>query len=160
MSNEPWNTWPFRAGTSADWECGDMSPHSKARARQRGVTLIELIGVLTVLAIFACALVPVLIRQMDKIAGDQESASLKSISEALQQSILRNRYIPNDANWVSTVATELGVNASNVATNGRKQPRFFLIDPALQVGTNGAGLPYAQTNWVSGSILLSATAVI
>src|SRR6266516_4143191 len=103
---------------------------------QRAFTLIEMIGTLTVIAILATILVPVLIRQLDKIAGDQESAALKSFGDALQQSIMRNRYIPSDADWASRIAAELGVNVSNVTTNARKKPRFFLIDPAFQVGTN------------------------
>ncbi len=30
-----------------------------------------------------------------------------------------------------------------VTTNARYQARIFLIDPALQIGTNGGGLPYS-----------------
>ncbi len=131
----------------------------KCRTSQSEVafSLIELIGVLTVIAILAAVLVPVLIRQMDKMAGDQESASLKSIGDALQQSIMRNRYIPSDSDWATNIAIELGVNISNVKTNGRKQPRFFLIDPGLQVGVNGGQLPYLQT--VAGSVVNSGGSV-
>jgi type II secretory pathway pseudopilin PulG len=102
-----------------------------------------MIGVLTVIAILAAILLPALLRQMDKIAGQQESASLKSFGEALQQSILRNRYIPASNDWASVVAAELGTDIANVTTNqSRKQPRVFLIDPSLNI--NGAGLPYTQ----------------
>jgi len=45
--------------------------HQRARQSQRALTLIEMIGVLAVLAILAAILLPALIRQMDKIAGDQ-----------------------------------------------------------------------------------------
>src|SRR5437016_3062066 len=68
---------------------------------QRAFSLIELIGVLAVIAILAAVLVPALIRQLDKIAGDQESAALKSFGGALQASIMRltpahpaNHYVP------------------------------------------------------------------
>src|SRR5438128_7417341 len=116
---------------------------------QRAFSLIEIIGVLAVIGILAGAIVPALIRQMDKIAGDQESAALKSFSDALQQSIMRNRYIPTYTNWATNIATELGVDVSNVTTNARRQPRFFLIDTALRIGNNNSGLPYTQANWVS-----------
>src|SRR5438034_1850096 len=127
---------------------------------ERAFTLIEMIGTLTVIALLATLLVPVLIRQMDKIAGDQESAALKSLGDALQQGIMRTRYIPSDVDWASRVAAELGVNVSNVTTNGRKKPRFFLVDPSFQVGTNSSGLPYAQSNWVAGSVVTSGGSVI
>src|SRR5207245_1609726 len=55
------------------------------RKSERAFSLIELIGVLAVIAILAAVLAPALIRQMDRIAGDQESASLKSFGDALQQ---------------------------------------------------------------------------
>ena len=75
--------------------------------RRRSFTLIELIGVVAVIALLAASLVPTLIRQMDRIAGDQESAALKSFGDALNQSIRRNRYIPSQTDWASTVATRL-----------------------------------------------------
>src|SRR6266542_2765424 len=71
------------------------TPLLRRPASERAFSLIEMIGVLAVIAILAAVLVPALIRQMDKIAGDQESASLKSFGDALLQSILRNRVIPS-----------------------------------------------------------------
>jgi hypothetical protein len=108
-------------------------------------------------------MVPSLIRQMDRIAGDQESAALKSLSDALHQSIMRNRYIPGASDWATNIATELGVGVANVTTNLRRQPRFFLIDPALRVGNNNSGLPYTQSAWVnqtnSASVITNGSGV-
>src|SRR5881397_3997456 len=114
-----------------------------------GFTIIEFVGVLAVIAILAAALAPVLIRQMDRIASKQESTRLKSIGEALRQSVIRNRYIPTWTNLASTVATELGVDISNVTTSGRKHPRFFLVDTNLSI--SGSGLPYRQNSIGSAS---------
>src|SRR6266567_4153921 len=137
------------------------------RKTLRAFSLIELIGVLAVIAILATALVPALIRQMDRIAGEQESAALKSFSDALQSSIMRltpahptSRYIPSDTDWASTVATELGVDIASVTNSPRRQPRFFLIDPALRIGNNSSGLPYNQTNWVAGSVDTNTAGVV
>jgi type II secretory pathway pseudopilin PulG len=110
----------------------------------RAMTLVELIGVLAVIAILAAVLVPALIRQADKAAGDLESARLKSFSDAFQSSILRSRYITNETGWATVVARELGIDIAAVTTSPRKQTRFLLIDPNLSI--NGAGLPYTQNS--------------
>src|SRR5207248_4695107 len=109
----------------------DFIRHSSflVRHSERAFSLIELTGVLAVIAILAAATVPTLIRQMDRIAGEQENAALKSLSDALQQSILRKRYVPGASDWATNIAAELGVDVANVNTNqARRQPRFFLID--------------------------------
>src|SRR6266498_2241621 len=111
----------------------------RSACRLRAFSLIELIAVLAATAIMAAALVPALVRHMDRIAGERESAALKSFADALQQSIRRNRYIPNHTDWATNVAAELGVDVANVTTSPRNQPRFFLIDPNWQIGSSVAG---------------------
>lgn len=116
---------------------------------QRAMTLIEIVAVMVVLVILAAVIVPVLIRKMDQVAGDQESASLKGLADALQSSILRHRYIPSHTNWAQVVATERGVNLSDVNTNLRRQRRVCLVDPDLRIGSRTAGMDYRQDNYGS-----------
>jgi type II secretory pathway pseudopilin PulG len=111
--------------------------------------MIEMIGVLAVLGILAAVILSTTGRSLAIAAANVETTNLVSFSTALQNHILRNRYIPgpytND--WATHIATELGVNVSSVTTNAWNIPRCFLIDPAMQIGANAAGvLPYAQTN--------------
>jgi prepilin-type N-terminal cleavage/methylation domain-containing protein len=122
----------------------------QTRASQRGLTLIEMIGVLAIIAVVASIVLPALVRQTDKAVADLESASLQSFGTAFQNNVMRTRRIPglvgND--WATNVAGELGLNIADVTNNVRRQPRLFLID------TNGfAGLlngptyaAYVQTN--------------
>jgi prepilin-type N-terminal cleavage/methylation domain-containing protein len=129
----------------------------------RAFSLIEMIGVLAVIAILATALAPAFVRQMDKSASDQESAALKSFGDALQSSIMRNRYIPSATTWATTVSTELGVDTTAVTDSPRRQPRFFLIDPSLNINNTGVtqggdgapALPYTQNS--AGSTNLPAS---
>src|SRR5437762_2503399 len=86
----------FPVRTNSIEPAGSGFGHSDfIRHSYRAFSLIELIGVLAVMAILAAVLAPALLRQMDKMAGDQESAALKSFGDALQASILRSRTIPS-----------------------------------------------------------------
>jgi len=109
-------------------------------------SLLQMIGLLAVISILAAALAPSFVRQMDKTAGDQESAALKSYGDALQQSIMRNRRVPGAANWdwATNIANELGADVASITNSPRKQSRFFVTDPNLSI--SGAGLPYSQTD--------------
>ena len=95
---------------------------------ERAFTLVEVIGVLAVIAILAAVLLPALIKETDKAVADQESVTLQAFNDALQRTILRTRTIPSETNWAAVVAGELGMATSDVLTNSRHWPRVFLID--------------------------------
>jgi type II secretory pathway pseudopilin PulG len=111
-------------------------------------TLIEVVGILAVLAILATIILSTTTQRLDIAAANLESTSLANCATALQNNILRNRYIPGPSDWATNIATELGVNVSSVTTNARNNPRCFLIDPALQMPPLAGTLPYAQSNTV------------
>src|ERR1051325_9560823 len=77
---------------------------SRLAVRLGAFSLIELSAVLGAIALLTLALAPAVVRQLDRIASDQETAALKFFGAALQQSIQRNRSIPSHTNWVTTVA--------------------------------------------------------
>jgi hypothetical protein len=134
-----------RSSASVEWERGKVG----------GLTLIGLLGVMAVLTILAAVLVPSAIRKLDQIAGDKEVAMLKSLSVALERSIMRRRVIPAHADWAQVVAAELGVNVAAVTENLRRQPRVLLIDPGFVVGNDDYeyGEEYAQDD-NRGSVLI------
>ena len=118
-------------------------------------TLIEMIAVLAILAIFAAVLLPVLVKEMDKSTADQERATLQSFADAFQQYVLTSRTVPDQNGWVSAITSRLGIGNNDVLYNAHQQAhqssnaRVFLIDPALALGAAGNGLPYAQTNYTA-----------
>ena len=122
--------------------------------RQRGFSLIEMIGVMAVVAILAIALAAVFIKQLDQMAADKESRQLKAFSESFRQGILKTKSIPSQAGWDSMIATNLGIEISQVRTNDRRLARIFLIDPALEIGASGGKLPYTQG--INGSRVIDA----
>lgn len=119
--------------------------HSGKRG-ERAVSLIELLGILAVMAILIAALVPALIRYLDRKASELETRELDRLAEGFQQHITRNRNVPDHNNYAQAIAAELGLHTNDITLNDRDRPRFFIIDPSIQIGTNTASpLPYTQT---------------
>ncbi|MGE3312954.1 MAG: type II secretion system protein [Limisphaerales bacterium] len=139
------------------------SPTRRAsrRLKAHGFTLVEILGTLTILTILSLALAPVLVREYDRQARDRESRTLESLATGLRSHILRTRTIPDHTGFAQALATEMGVQTSDVLLNGRRLPRVLLIDPAI---TNNLTLPFTQppfgtTNPIPislGMILLSS----
>jgi len=119
------------------------------RPEEGGFSLIEMIGVMSVALILALALAPILIKQLDQMAGDKESRQLRTFADAFRQAIKVTKSIPSQTGWDSMIATNLGLQVGQVRTNDRSVPRIFLIDPSLQIGVASGKLPYTQTT--SGS---------
>jgi prepilin-type N-terminal cleavage/methylation domain-containing protein len=117
-----------------------------------GFSLIEIIGVLTVLAILATAIFSATTKSIDIRVSRQETAVLQSFATALQNSILRNRYIPGTNDWYQRIADEMGVSTNAVLYNIRTpgSPRVLMIDPNISIGRAGGSLPYQQG--VGGSV--------
>jgi len=110
-----------------------------------GFNLIEMIGVMAIVAILALALAPVFIKELDQLAGDKEVKQLKALGEAFRQGVLKTKSIPDQTGWDTMVATNIGLEINQVRLNDRRVPRIFLIDPDIAVGGNGGKLPYNQT---------------
>jgi type II secretory pathway pseudopilin PulG len=122
-----------------------------------------MIGTLALIAILAGVLLPVLVRQTDKVVADQEVAILKSFRDGFQQYVLTTRVIPDQTTWHSAIAAKLGIGPNDVLYNIRQQShaitnsRVFLIDPALRMGipATPTGLPYSQTNYCVANATVS-----
>jgi len=131
----------------------------KSRSRQ-AFTLIEMIGIVTVLLILALALGPLLIKQLDQMAGDKEAAELKALVVGLRQGVLRAKVIPDQNGWDSMISTNIGLQIDQVRRNARGVPRLFLIDPGFgATGGGGVGL-YSQTINGTPSVPLSPRLMI
>lgn len=121
------------------WEPSDMPS-----LRRQSFSLIEVVGVLAIIAILAALAVPSLIKRVDEAASTKETVDLSALANALPSAILRNKAIPDESNWVQVVANELAVPLNKVSATPNGNPRVFLIDPALRLGTINGVLPYAQ----------------
>lgn len=119
--------------------------------RHRGWSLIEMVGVMGIIAIVALAVAPALLQQLVDVFRRNEAQMLEQMAEGLRRSIIRNHYIPSHEDVFSVIASELGLDEAKVRFNRVNRERVYLIDYGLKLGPgSGATLPYQQT-W-QGSI--------
>jgi hypothetical protein len=111
---------------------------------KRAFTVIELVGVLAIIAIIAAALAPNVIRRIDRAAWTREVSDLNTIGNGLLQTVTKDRLISN--NLPAAVSKYLDLSSSQITTTPRGFSRVFMMDPNLTSTTTGVGaLSYVQT---------------
>src|SRR5437667_9713620 len=95
---------------------------------RRAFSIIEFIGVLTILSILAGALFPVVIRRIDMAARTKEIATLSAMTDGYIRYVLRSNNIPDPGNWADNIASQLALAPADVATNSRRYARAFFVD--------------------------------
>lgn len=112
---------------------------------RHGFSLIEMIAVVTILAILVTATLPAFIRKADDAADSTEISNLAALANGFQKGVAHARYIPSFTNWATFVATNVSWQVAAVQTNGRNNERVFLVDPAFTLGpASASNLPYMQ----------------
>ena len=120
--------------------------HLRALA-QSGFTLIEVVGVLGIIAILAAVVTENVLKRIKLAHQNTEVASMTAVGGTLQTSIKRTKSIPAATNLASAVATYLSQSVTKVKTTVSGNTRLFLVDPNFRVGTNSALTPpYTQSS--------------
>ncbi len=120
---------------------------SRPTGHRSGFSLIEILGVLSIIAVLALVLTPNMVGEIDRAAHLQEAQALRRIALGLEQHVVQHRTIPDHGGWVEAVASETGESPSWVTANPRGGSRVLLIDPRFGVGPAGTNRPpYAQTH--------------
>lgn len=100
-------------------------------AAHTGFALIEMIGVLAIIAILAGALAPVAFRNIERAEGDREAAALRDIAEGLRQYYLAPAtlgQLPTTATWAADLAqTHVAQSANQIRTNRRDVRRVYEV---------------------------------
>jgi prepilin-type N-terminal cleavage/methylation domain-containing protein len=114
-----------------------------------GFTLIEMIGVLAIIAIIASAIVPNIAREVTRAIADAEDMELRSLEDAFLQYISESKSISGVATgqWNVDIAPYLSIPSAKIVTNKGSGTRRLIVRP-----TNGLGaFPYSQaTRFLAG----------
>ena len=84
-----------------------------------GFTLIEMIGVLAIMAVLASVLVPNVLHSLDRAAISAEATTLAALGGQAKLYLQVPGILPTPANWTT-----------DIATNRRAMARGYLVDPA------------------------------
>jgi prepilin-type N-terminal cleavage/methylation domain-containing protein len=116
-----------------------MNAHS-SRSPRGGFSLIEMIGVLAIMAILASVIVPNALRSLDRAAIRAEETSLAALGEQLKLYLRDNSALPSTAippatpNWTTQLASYADLSPTDLLTNKRANNRVYLVDPAAPGG--------------------------
>ncbi len=113
-------------------------PHTSLLTSSRGFTLVEMIGVLAILAILASFITPNVMNQLRSARRDAEDHQLANIAQGIELFVRQNRVFPENLADLSPdfVPTSTGQLTDN--PNGFL--RYYFVQPNISSYTNAAGL--------------------
>ena len=92
--------------------------------------MIEMIGVLAVMAIIAGVIMPNALRSLDRAAVNTEVQNLSMVGDQIKLYLRDQGAAPTSANWTTVLSSYAGLSPADLATNKRQVDRVYLTDPA------------------------------
>jgi prepilin-type N-terminal cleavage/methylation domain-containing protein len=123
----------------------------------RAFSLIELIGVLAIMAILASVLVPNVLKSIDRAAVKAEAETLGNLGDAAKLYLRDTSVEPTSANWSTALGAYASLNPTDLLTNRRHNSRIYVADPvaanerALLVSSMRAGLALPSVSALSAN---------
>ena len=115
-------------------------------------SLIEMIGVLAIIAIVASIITPNLTRRISRANGDKEDDTLATLGDGLVRYAKVYQIIPGPNTWTTNVATMTGLPVKQVTyfNSDTNNARVYLVHPAF-MPTNAATTDPLWTQTSSGA---------
>jgi prepilin-type N-terminal cleavage/methylation domain-containing protein len=115
-----------------------FTPHPSRLTSSPGFTLVELIGVMAILAILASFITPNVINQLQNARRDAEDQQLANIAQGIELYLRQTRSFP--ANLAVLSPDYVPVSSGQLTNNANGFLRYYFIQPNISVYTNAAGL--------------------
>jgi len=94
-------------------------------------TLIEMVGVLAIMAILAAVIAPNALRTIERAATNAEADSLRALDDQVKQYLRDTANVPTAANWNTVLAPYASLSPADLLTNRRQMTRVFVPDPIV-----------------------------
>lgn len=122
-----------------------------ARTPQRhaAFSLIEMIGVIAIMAILASVLTPNLARRISRTNGDKEDAALAVLADGLTRHVQTFQTIPGQYSWTTNISLQTGLTVNEVSRvnpTDSSTARVYLIHPSFTPSTTSGG-GFADPLW-------------
>lgn len=119
-----------RRGSRPQRQPGDRSWCPGTRS---GFSLLELIGVLSIMAILTSLFIPAARRQLRDAEQRAESQTLAAISQAVQEVILEHKTLPGTNDWMDLVAEEVDPMSPILTVTAGGAPRLLIYHPSSAI---------------------------
>ena len=113
-----------------------------SRLQNAGFSLLELIGVVAIIAILGTVIAPNVIKHLNVAARSAEVDTLEGIAHAIEVYLRENRSWPPDL--VTLSPDYLPTNTVQLAQNDAGFPRYFFVHPDISGITNATGLSNSE----------------
>lgn len=130
---------------------------ARPRDRRSAFSLIEMVGVLAIMAILASVIAPNALKSLDRAAIRTEGTNLATLGDRLKIFLRDNSRLPVVAipnaspNWTTELADYADLSPADLLTNKRNNNRIYIVDPSAQRALllssmrTGLALPTAAT---------------
>lgn len=115
-----------------------------------GFTLIEMIGVLAVLAMLAAVVTPNLAWRIRRGSAEREERTLQVLAQGLVQAVRATQVIPGAGTWAEHIAAHAGLSLAevrHVRPATASGPRVYLVHPGFSPSVSGGSGPL----WTQGT---------
>lgn len=107
------------------WAKGPALP-----SESRAFTLLELIGVLAIMAITASVLAPNVLRSIERAAVRAEGLTLENLGSQVKLYLRDNGAPPTNAGWSAQLVSYSDLSTADLTVNQRQGTRVYVLDTA------------------------------